>query len=175
MKNIINFVLFQMLWVACVLGAANQLIWPSIVLVIAMLVIFSLPSFKVKNDTFLVFTCLILGFILDSTLAYFNFIDYEFDYGFSRIAPLWILFLWVGFALTLNHSMAWIFNNAKLGYLLMALGPPLSYISAGKLGAVSINNMLLTSLLVSLSWMLVFKILILVKKNQQLKAQYEFI
>lgn len=175
MKKIINFILFQLLWVACVLGADNQTIWPALSIILIMLVIFLLPAIRAKNDFIFILTCLVLGFILDSSLAYFNFIDYSFNYGFSRIAPLWILFLWVGFALTLNHSMAWIFNNAKLGYLLMALGPPLSYISAGKLGAVSINNMLLTSLLVSLSWMLVFKILLLVKKNKQIKAQYEFI
>ena len=175
MKKMINFILFQLLWVACVLGADNQTIWPALSIILIMLVIFLLPSIRAKNDFIFIITCLVLGFILDSSLAYFNFIDYSFNYGFTRIAPLWILFLWVGFALTLNHSMAWIFNNAKLGYLLMALGPPLSYISAGKLGAVSINNMLLTSLLVSLSWMLVFKILLLVKKNKQIKAQYEFI
>jgi hypothetical protein len=175
MKNIINFVLFQMLWVACVLGAANQIIWPAIVLVLTMLVTFSLPAFKVKNDIFLVIICLILGFILDSSLAYFNFIDYLFDYGYSSIAPLWILFLWIGFGLTLNHSMAWLFKNIKMGYLLMALGPPLSYISADRLGAVTISNMVLTSLIVSLSWMLVFTALILFKKNQQPKAHYEYI
>jgi hypothetical protein len=175
MKNLVNFILFQMLWVACVLGAANQIIWPSIILVIAMLVTFSLPAFKVKNDIFLVFICLILGFILDSSLAYFNFIDYSFDYGYSLMAPLWILLLWIGFALTLNHSMAWIFKNIKLGYLLMAVGAPLSYISADRLGAVTISNIVLTSLIVSLSWVLVFTVLILIKKNQQTKARYEYI
>ena len=163
-----------MLWIACVLGAANQVIWPSITLVMLMLVIFSLPAFRVKTDLLFVLICLLLGFILDSTLAYFNFIDYSFDYGYSLMAPLWILFLWIGFALTLNHSMAWIFKNIKMGYLLMALGAPLSYISADRLGAITISNMVLTSLFVSVSWMLVFKTLLLVKKYQQKKVRYVY-
>jgi hypothetical protein len=174
MKNIINFVLFQMLWVACVLGAANRIIWPAIAILFAMLLIYSVPTLRVKNDFLFILICLLLGFILDSLLAFFNFIDYSFDYGFSHIAPLWILFLWVGFALTLNHSMAWLFKNIKTGYLLMALGPPLSYISADRLGAVIISNMVLTSLLVSVSWMLVFKALLTVNNNQQTKVRYVF-
>ena len=174
MKNIVNFLLFQMLWVACVLGAANQIIWPAIAILTGKLVIFSLPTLRVKNDFIFILTCLLLGFILDSALAYFNFINYAYDYGYSRIAPFWILFLWIGFALTLNHSMAWLFNNIKLGYLLMALGPPLSYISADRLGAVTISNMLLTTVLISLSWMLVFKALILVKQNQHKKVRYVY-
>ena len=61
-----------------------------------------------------------------------------------------------------------------MGYLLMALGPPLSYISADRLGAVIISNMVLTSLLVSVSWMLVFKALLTVNNNQQTKVRYVF-
>ena len=164
-----------MLWVACVLGAANKIIWPAIAILIAMLVIFSLPTLKAKNDLTFILICLLLGFVLDSTLAYFNFIDYSFDFGYSNIAPLWILFLWVGFALTLNHSMAWLFKYIKTGYLLMALGPPLSYISADRLGAVTITNMVLTALLVSVSWMLVFKALLIIMNNQKLKTRARYV
>ncbi len=56
----------------------------------------------------------------------------------ADIAPLWILLLWAGLALTLNHSLAWLQSRLWLAALLSGLASPFSYLAAAKLGGVQI-------------------------------------
>ena len=140
MKNLLNFVLFQSLWFSCVLGAANQTIWPAVMIVTVMLSVFLYPAIRNKQDIMFLSVCLIMGFILDSLLAYMELVDYKYDDGFNHIAPFWIIFLWAGFSLTLNHSMSWLLKKPRLGTFFIIIGAPLSYFSAEKLGAIQIQE-----------------------------------
>ena len=170
MKNIINFTLFQLLWFGCVLGAAHEFILPSIVIFIVMLITHLVPKFNAELDLTLVLCCFFFGFVLDSFLAYFNFIDYRFNAGLSQVAPFWILFLWIGFALTLNNSMSWLMKKPKVGSFFIVIGAPLSYFSAEKLGAIKINEQPITFILISIMWFVVYHILIALhnwKKNMR--------
>jgi hypothetical protein len=160
MKNILNFVLFQSLWLSCILGAAHQIIWPAVIIVSSMLLLQLIPSYRHKNDGMFLYICIVMGFLLDSLLSYFGLIDYHYDIGFSHTAPFWILFLWSGFALTLNHSMAWLLNKPKIGTLFIIIGAPLSYYSAEKLKAIHINESMLTLSLISVMWLIVYHILL---------------
>jgi drug/metabolite transporter (DMT)-like permease len=51
---------------------------------------------------------------------------------------LWILLLWAGLALTLNHSLAWLQSRLMLAAVLGGVSSPLSYLAAERLGAVDI-------------------------------------
>ncbi|MCO4821621.1 MAG: DUF2878 domain-containing protein [Flavobacteriaceae bacterium] len=173
MKNIINFILFQSLWLSCIIGAAYQNIWPATICLTALMLLFLLPKYKNGNDILFIYTSVTLGFLLDSLLAYTGLIEYKLNFGLTQTAPLWILFLWIGFALTLNHSMSWLLNKPKLGTLFITIGAPLSYFSAEKLNAIKINQTLTTLLLVSLLWLLVYKIILTInnsiENNQELE------
>ena len=162
MKNILNFILFQSLWLSCILGAANEILWPAYLIITTMLMLFLLPTFKRDKDMIFLSICLTMGFTLDSLLAYFGLIDYNYDYGYSQIAPVWIMFLWSGFALTLNHSMSWLLNKPKLGILFIVIGAPLSYFSADKLNAIQINESLLTLSLISVLWLIVYRLILII-------------
>lgn len=165
MKNIINFVLFQSLWLSCILGAANKILWPATLLISCMLIMFLLPTLSNKKDKIFLSICIALGFFLDSSMAYFGLIDYHYDYGFSHTAPFWIMFLWTGFALTLNHSMSWLLNKPKLGTLFIVIGAPLSYFSAEKLNAIQINEPLVTLTLISFMWLIVYHIILAINSS----------
>lgn len=160
MKNILNFILFQSLWLCCIFGAAHSVIWPASVIVLVMILQQLNPNFRHKNDGAFLYTCIILGFIMDSLLAYFGLIDYYYDLGFSYIAPFWIVFLWTGFALTLNHSMLWLLKKPRIGTLFIIIGAPLSYYTADKLKAIHINESVLTLSLISVMWLMVYHILL---------------
>jgi hypothetical protein len=160
MLNLINFVLFQSLWLSCIFGAANQILWPAFLLIGILLVVFLMPKIRHEKDfTFLVI-CLTLGFILDSLLAYWGLINYHTNYGLTQTAPLWILVLWAGFALTLNHSMTWLLKKPRLGSLFIIIGAPLSYFSADRLNAITINHLQMSLILISLLWFFVYAIIL---------------
>lgn len=167
MNNLINLFLFQGLWLSCILGAAKQTIWPAAVIVSCLLVLFLSPKFRHKNDSLFLFVCLPFGFALDSLLAYFGLIDYAHNFGFVAIAPVWIMFLWIGFSLTLNHSMAWLLQKPKLGSLFMLIGAPLSYFSAEKLGAIVMHKTTITLIVISVLWLLVYYLLLVANQHTQ--------
>ena len=125
-----------------------------------MLAVSLFSDFRNKKDKTFLFICIFLGFILDSLLAHYGLINYKYDYGYSHTAPFWILFLWAGFALTLNHSMSWLINKPRLGTLFIVIGAPLSYYSAEKLNAIQINEPLVTLVFISIMWLIIYHIIL---------------
>lgn len=86
--------------------------------------------------------------------------DYP-DFALSGRAPLWILLLWAGLALTLNHSLAWLQSRLLLASVLSGLSCPLSYLGAARLGAVDIvSESWLWLIVLSLSWAVIIPLLL---------------
>ena len=50
-----------------------------------------------------------------------------------QLAPVWIIVLWAGFALTLNHSLAFLKQHVLWSLLFGAIGGPLAYLGAARL------------------------------------------
>lgn len=171
MKNGLNFILFQALWLCCVLGAAYEVLWPAIVCITTMLVVFLFPSCRHQKDKIFLSVCILMGFILDSVLAHFNLIHYHYNFGMTQTAPVWILFLWIGFALTLNHSMTWLLNKTRLGTLFIIVGSPISYFSAEKLGAIKIYEPFITLTLISIMWLFVYHVILAINSSSTLSRE----
>jgi hypothetical protein len=70
----------------------------------------------------------------------------SFDSTFAPI-PLWLMGVWLTFAILPNHSLAWLKNRLRLSALLGALGGPLAYWAGVRLDAATFNWPLLPSLL----------------------------
>lgn len=162
--NLINFIAFQIIWFACVLGAANNLPWLGVVTALtAMLWHFSQANNK-KNELCLIVIAMILGGALDQTMLSLKLIEYQhignyFNNTLPPIVPFWIIALWVGFASTLNVSLRWLREKKVISILFGLIGGPLAYMSAQKLGAVSLTSQ--TSLIaLGIAWAIATPILL---------------
>ncbi len=132
----VNAMLFNAVWIACVAGSAKQLIWPS-VLSVAVLALYQLhPKNRHPNDIKLVVLSIVLGIIVDTLWVQFGYMDFTEKRPFSSLAPAWIIILWVGFALTVNHSLKWLKANLFLPAITGAIAAPLTYFAGIKIGAV---------------------------------------
>jgi hypothetical protein len=92
------------------------------------------------GDARLIGTALLLGALIDGGLARSGLLSYASAAPALPPggAPLWILALWVSFALTLNHSLRWLRGRLIPAVLTGAIGGPLAYLAAARLsGAVS--------------------------------------
>jgi hypothetical protein len=163
MHIIINFVLFQFAWFACVLGAANAMPWIGVVVTIAVGLWHFFQAKQAQTEFMLIIIAMIIGGLFDQTLLSLTLIHYE-SHGFGTssmnafIVPIWIIALWAGFATTLNRSLRWMRNKTLLAILFGAIGGPLAYIAAEKLGAVTLTN---TSLVVlSFGWAILTPLLL---------------
>ncbi|PPU05873.1 DUF2878 domain-containing protein [Xanthomonas arboricola] len=127
MKQLGNYLGLQVLWLVAVSAAAQARIWPAL-LVLALFALYQLwPSRRAPGDLQLLVAALSLGLLLDTTLAAAGWVRYAAPWPGTLLAPAWILALWLGFALTLNHSLAPVMRRPWLAVLLGTIVGPFSY------------------------------------------------
>ena len=129
-----NFVLFQVLWFAAVLGAAEGASWWALPVLIAMLAWTPLTGAAVLPDLRLVTIGLAVGIIFEICFIASGAIAYEAQWA-NWAPPLWILALWAGFAMSFNHSMAWMCQRPVIACVFGGIGAVLSLLAGMKLGA----------------------------------------
>lgn len=153
MNNLLNFVCFQLVWFASVIGAARGLWWlgPLSVLVFVLLQLFASPVRR--NDIMLIAIALVVGGVWDSLMAGTELLRYATPVPSSQLAPVWILALWANLALTLNHSLRWLRTHPWRAALFGAVGAPLSYLGGMHLGALTISEpTAITLAVLALGW-----------------------
>lgn len=169
-KNIINFVLFQLSWLVCVLsGAAGNNLPAILVTVFFVLVHFQFFASHYA-DSRLIIAGLLVGLILDSFYSAAGLMHYNAQ-SWPPVAPWWILCLWVNFMLTLNHSLSWLMDRLWLSALLAAVGSPLSYFAGQKLGALTWQQPELLVIVSAVSWAIVVPFLFILAKRWRQQEQ----
>ena len=159
MQVIVNFVLFQLAWFACVLGAANGLPWvgPLVVTVVAAYHLLRVP--EPRAEMILLLVVALIGLAFDSMLVASGWLVYSSGQWHPLMAPYWIVAMWVAFATTFNVSMHWLKGRALMAILFGAAGGPLAYLAGAKLGAVVIADPLAATLALGLGWGLLMPVL----------------
>jgi hypothetical protein len=105
--HLLNAAIFQVVWIACVAGGASGRWWlgPLAVLFFAT---WQIPrSANPRGELALIAIAALIGLVVDSSYLRAGLIAYPHPDPLAPLAPIWIVALWVGFALTLNHSLAW--------------------------------------------------------------------
>lgn len=132
--NLINAGLFQVTWFACVLGgAAGNSVWGAAAL--ASLLAFSSVRPFLRSDLALAVVLGLVGLGLDTLWIRTEVLDYG-----SAVAPAWIIMLWMGVGLTLNHSLSMFGDRPWLGGLMAGSAAPLSYLGGERLGGVVVPD-----------------------------------
>ena len=134
---LVNFVLFQLGWFACVLGAAAGMPWSGSLLVLGIIGYHVYRVADAGTELHLMLLVLLIGFSWDSLLVALGFLQFSSGVFHSSLAPHWILAMWALFATTLNVSMAWLKGRYVLAGLFGLVGGPMAYYAGLKLGAVS--------------------------------------
>ena len=128
----------QALWSGAIIGAARGQLWLAPILLMGFVCWEFSPTRRVYGDFQLMLVSVLIGLILDTTWVKINWLEFASGWTLSKLAPLWILVLWAGLALTLNHSLAWLQSRLLLAGVLSGFCCPLSYLGAARLGAVNI-------------------------------------
>ena len=159
--KIINFVLFQAAWFVCVLGASYDRTYFALLIATIILLIHFAIIKKRLLELKLILIAATIGLFFDGALLNFDLIIYN-DPGLPYpFTPIWIVMLWMIFAMTLNHSLAWLSQKIYISIFFGAIGGPLAYVAGEKLGAITLlsNNSIIT---LSIGWALITPILIII-------------
>jgi uncharacterized protein DUF2878 len=128
----INMVLYQATWIAAVAGAGQGLWWPGLV-VLALFAVLQLALSQWRRaDACLFLGVSLLGFVIDSTFVQLGLMQFQAALPWPSLAPVWMVALWTSFALTLNHSLAFLQTRLLLATLLGAIGAPMAYLAASR-------------------------------------------
>lgn len=158
MKILANALAYQVVWFLAILlgnpGAAA-----GAVLIFILLVI----SECREGDLKMIGLLTLLGLIVDGTLQHVGFFTFKSP-GFP--IPFWLLVIWLGLAMTIHHSLAWLKDKLLLAALFGCLGGPAAYWAGTRMGAASFNWPLATSLLVlAVIWLLIFPAIMLFSRK----------
>jgi hypothetical protein len=165
MPWLINFLAFQLGWLACVLAGAHKMPWLG-TLTALLIIALHLGALRLSRtrpvlpEIGLIMTAALLGAILDSILATSGLLIYPSGVLLPGTAPHWIIAMWMLFATTLNVSLSWLRGRWLLALLLGLIGGPLAYYAGHRLGGVEFAQPLWQPLLaLALCWALAMPLL----------------
>jgi hypothetical protein len=160
MNVVLNFVLFQAGWFACVLGAANGMPWvgPVVVGLVAGFHLALVPDARAEGG--LLLAAALIGALFDSLLVSTGWLGYPNGQLLPGTAPYWLVAMWVAFAMTLNVSLDWLKRSKPLAIVFGAVGGPLAFIAGEKLGGVTFNDPVAALIALSVGWALLTPLLL---------------
>lgn len=128
-KQLLNALLFQIAWFACVLGGTG----PWLLVAAAVLAVHLLWTTSWSDEGELIISVTLIGTLLDTLLLACGV--FVFDAG-GPLIPLWLIVLWAVLATTLKHCLDWTAKPWWRASLLGAIGGPLSYYAGSKMAGV---------------------------------------
>lgn len=134
-RTLYNVLGYQAVWFAAVGGAGHGLWWSGPLVALAFAAgHFGWAAGRTDRaaDLRLMAMAGLCGIVLDGTLFWGGLVDYRGDAVALPPggAPLWILSMWMSFALTLRHSLGRVCRRPALAALLGAVFGPLAYLGA---------------------------------------------
>lgn len=159
---ILNFIVFQLLWWACVLAPKFALSGAVFILVAAYTAIHLTWLEPAKQTLPLLLTALI-GALLDQVGYRWGWVAFPFSDPQSAYLPLWMLALWFAFATTLNVSMRWMQGKPLLAAVLGAIFGPMAYWGAAALSVVSLPYETGSLIWIGLEWAIAMPLLLWIR------------
>jgi hypothetical protein len=130
-----NFVLFQVGWFACIIGAANQQVFWPVIVTLSYLAIYVWRSPRPLSELKLLSKATLFGVAVDTLIAHWGFLSFPDPWPSAYLSPFWMWALWALVASTINNSLAWLRGKPILSAFLGAIAGPMSYEAGIRMGA----------------------------------------
>jgi hypothetical protein len=167
-----TFIAFELAWFACVLGAAHGWPWAGVAVALGVVALSVALGGKPSADAALVAAALMVGFIWDSTMVQLGWIVYAAPGPLPLVAPPWILALWALFAIALREPLRWLHRRLPLAALLGAVGGPLSYAGAERLGACRLVEPGIALVALALGWAVIMPLLLMLARRWDARSTH---
>lgn len=174
MVRLLNFLLYQIGWFACVLGAAYARSTWGIAVAISLVGIHLFLTTDRTNQAKLLLIAVSVGFVVDSALLEIGVYQFPNAALVDGLPPLWMSALWIQFATTFRYCMHWLSGRYAICGILGLAGAPVAFLGGESLGAVAFCAPRFTNLLILGSlWAIAIPLLIYVSDRIHAKATDE--
>lgn len=127
---ILNIAVFNIAWFGLVF-IGNLFIPVAVVLLSIQFWCFPIA----KSEILLITLVAMMGSLLDMSLVYFG----VFTFPTTQGIPFWLMTLWLCFASTIRHSLAFLASSRMLQCFVGAVLAPLSYLAGANVSAVQLS------------------------------------
>ncbi|MGK0500552.1 MAG: hypothetical protein ACJAYG_002205 [Oceanicoccus sp.] len=159
-KTLLNALLFQLGWFACVLGGD----YIALPFLLVALYLHSRFFIQQKAEWQFIAAVALVGLLLDNLLAISGVM--QFSQAGLPYMPLWLFCLWGLFAITLNHSLVWLKQRLWLAALLGGVSGSLSYFAGSRLtGVILLDPAWQSIIVIGLCWSLILPLLMLLLRR----------
>lgn len=136
MNMVVNLLLFQAGWFACVLGAAAGRPCIGAVAALAIVTWHLARALRPLRELALVMAAVVAGAVFETLLVQSGWVRFDQGVLVAGTAPYWMVALWAIFATTLNLSLRALRPYPWLAALFGAIGGPAAYWAGAGLGAM---------------------------------------
>jgi hypothetical protein len=137
LTRLLNYLLYQVGWFACVLGAAWSRPWSGSVLALVLVAVHLGLAPDRKRQVLIMCAAAIVGLVVDSTLLALGVFAFPNGQLVESLPPVWMSVLWIQFATTLHYCLRWLSGRYLTSAILGLAGAPLAFLGGEKLGAIS--------------------------------------
>jgi Protein of unknown function (DUF2878) len=150
---LLNYALYQVGWLACILGAAWHRPWTGFLIAASLLGVHLALSVERSIEVRLVLLATAVGALVE--MFHIGAGTYRFTSGAvaEALPPAWMLAMWAQFATTFRFSMRQVVRRPMAAALFGAVGGPIAFLAGERLGAVDLLPPLTPGLIrLSVSW-----------------------
>lgn len=165
MLLIINIVIYQICWLACIIGAANGIPLVGVALIAIAAAYHLYSADKVMPEFSMLVIVAIIGALWDSIPVALGWMVYPSGTLIEGAAPYWIVALWVAFATTFNVSMRWFKQHLLLAAIFGAVGGPLAFLAGERLGGVEFTSYPAPLTLLAVGWGVLMPLMMLIARR----------
>lgn len=150
---VLNFAAFQLGWVVAVAGAGRGYPLAGVAYALAWLLAHHWRTRPGRlHELVLVLASALFGYAVDSILVMGGVIAFPAYARLGQPSTLWMVCLWLMFAMTLRHSLGWLRGRYLLAAAAGALLGPLAYWAGSRLGAIELREAVGPMVAVGAAW-----------------------
>ena len=153
---LINFILFQLGWFACVLGGAWGYPIRGALLALMLVGVHLLLTGVWCRELRLVIAACVLGVTVDSLQQAAGIFAFTQSPGWPLWLPPWVFVIWAQFATLFHYALRWLAGRYLLAAVFGGVGGPLAYWAGIRLGAATFGpEPVLSVACLAMTWALV--------------------
>ena len=150
-----NFVLFQLAWFACVLGAAHGMPLLGTACVAGAIGWHLAISERPSAEARLLGCALAIGAVFETAMLASGSVHYPpLGQPIAALPPYWLIAMWGLLAITLNVTMRWLRPRLLLAAVIGAVAGPMSFAAGARLGAADVVEPNTAYALLAIAWAL---------------------
>jgi hypothetical protein len=150
-KILLNLAVFQIGWMVCVLGGDIY----ALAYTLGAVLIHQFFLVEHKSEWLFITIVTVVGCLWDSLMALSGVMIYADATAIG--IPVWLMCLWVLFAMTFMHALAWLRRYLWLAAAFAGIFGPLSYWVGDELSTANVGAPLIGSLaIMALGWAVLF-------------------